>query len=261
MIQDRYTVLASVYDFFFNDDYTDRIYKSQKKELLNLFSDRKASELDVLEVGCGTGRMTLKLLDFKSVTAIDASSEMLSVLETKIRKLENKPFLLQTDFLELEFTKKFDIVIMCLDVFNYFSRDEVQKVFEKAQLLLNDGGVFAFDFSSEYKLRDELGDNTIAQDFDDFAFIWENSLNEELQCVNFDFTLFERQDNGLYRKSTERHRQYIHKLSDVIAEGRLFFDSYTVYKDYILESFDLDKIHCDEDGCPDRYYVYFKKGK
>ncbi len=261
MILDRYTVLASVYDFFFDEEYTDRVYQSQRDEIDRLISRSRDEGLDILEVGCGTGRMTLKLTELGDVTAIDDSSDMLSILEMKIRNKKNKPMLIQVDFLSSEYTKSFDLVIMCLDVLNYFPQSDISKVMEKAYSLLREGGVFAFDFSSEYKLRNELGNNTIAQDFDDFAFIWENSLNEHLSCVNFDFALFEKQEDGLYKKQVERHRQCIHDISTVLDEGLKYFDEYSVYKDFISEHYELDRIHVRGEGDPDRYYVYFKKGK
>src|SRR5512137_1808837 len=60
-----------------------------------------AREMDVLDFGCGTGLVTLKLQPLvKSVTGMDSSRGMLEVLESKVRGqgLAN----VRTQFLDLE---------------------------------------------------------------------------------------------------------------------------------------------------------------
>jgi len=74
--------------------------------------------------------------------------------------------------------------------------------------------LFIFDISSEYKLSTLLGNNTIAENFDDFSYIWENYYDSDSKLLEFDFTIF-LEENGLYRKFHEYHTQRGHSVSEL----------------------------------------------
>ena len=44
---------------------------------------------------------------------------------------------------------------------------------------LDPGGLFVFDFNTEYKYREILGQQTIAENRENSSFIWENDYDEE----------------------------------------------------------------------------------
>jgi len=69
------------------------------------------------------------------------------------------------------------------------------------------GGIFIFDFNTDYKYREVIGDTTIAENRDDCSFIWENYYDEE-SCINqYDVTVFVQEEEDLFRRFTETHFQ------------------------------------------------------
>ena len=97
---------------------------------------------------------------------------------------------------------------------------------------LDPGGIFLFDFNTEYKYREVMGDCTIAEDRGPCSFIWDNCYYEEERINEYDLTLFIREgtapgqnegaeeddteENGaLYRKYTETHFQRGYTLEEI----------------------------------------------
>ncbi|MHA1380728.1 MAG: class I SAM-dependent methyltransferase [Candidatus Helarchaeota archaeon] len=87
----------SLYDFFFT-----------KKNLLQFLQLRNSDE--ILEIGCGSGTWTRLFAEkCKDVTAIDISKNMISNAKMNV-SLPNISFH-NTDFLKLNFKKKFDTIV------------------------------------------------------------------------------------------------------------------------------------------------------
>lgn len=84
----------------------------------------------VLELGCGTGRITLKVaLAGHSVTAVDRSGPMLRVLETKAGELlgaaeRARLRAVEADMRDLPFPGDFDVVLCPYSAFTYLLTDE-----------------------------------------------------------------------------------------------------------------------------------------
>ena len=98
------------------------------------------------------------------------------------------------------------IVSVC-DCVNYVTeKNELQEVFRLVNNYLDPQGIFIFDFNTEYKYREVLGNQVIAEDRDECSFIWENEL-----------TLFVREDEeaSLYRKYQESHFQKAYTLREM----------------------------------------------
>ena len=77
------------------------------------------------------------------------------------------------------------------------------------------GGAFIFDVSSEYKLREIVGNNTFCEDRDELAYMWFNRLCEDR--MEMDVTLFAREADGRFRRGDEHHVQYIHEDAALLA--------------------------------------------
>ena len=80
---------------------------------------------------------------------------------------------------------------------------------------LDPGGIFLFDFNTEYKYRETLGEQTIAEDRDDCSFIWDNYYDEEERINSYELTLFIQEEGGLYRKYKEQHFQRAYTLEEI----------------------------------------------
>lgn len=94
---------------------------------------------DVLEVGVGTGRLAVKTCtSCKSFTGIDLSSKTIERAKTHLSVFKNVTLLLD-DFMEHNFTAKYDIVYSSL---TFMHIAEKLKAIRKVSALLKDGGRF-----------------------------------------------------------------------------------------------------------------------
>ena len=79
------------------------------------------------------------------------------------------------------------------------------------------GGIFIFDFNTEYKYREIIGDTTIAENREDCSFIWENYYDEE-SCINqYDVTIFAKEENELFKRFTETHYQKGYTTEQIVS--------------------------------------------
>ena len=69
------------------------------------------------------------------------------------------------------------------------------------------GGIFIFDFNTEYKYKEVIGDTTIAENRDECSFIWENYYDEKTAVNEYDVTIFVKEEDDMFRKFTETHYQ------------------------------------------------------
>ena len=94
--------------------YYDDIYRDLTEDIpfyLNLLSNDPS--ISVLEIGCGTGRITLPLSQIGSdVTGMDNSKHMLEKLRNKMSSYDCTPKLTLKDMTNFKFDKKFDLVII-----------------------------------------------------------------------------------------------------------------------------------------------------
>ena len=110
----------------------------------------KKKDLIALEVGCGTGLITLNLKNkFSKIYCIDTSKEMLSVLKSKIEKLNITN--IYTREIELindnNFYGKFDVIYSSM-VFHHIIdiKDELKKLYK---LLNKEGYLIIIDLDEE----------------------------------------------------------------------------------------------------------------
>ena len=84
---------------------------------------------------------------------------------------------------------------------------DLMKVFSLVNNYLDPEGIFIFDFNTDYKYREIIGDTTIAENREQGSFIWENYYYEK-ECINeYDLTIFEKNLDGRFDKHVETHFQ------------------------------------------------------
>ena len=163
----------------------------------------------VVDLGCGTGTLT-ELLYQKGydMIGIDNAEEMLNIaMEKRVETGSQILYLLQ-DMRELELYSTVGTVISVCDSVNYIlEKEELLETFSLVNNYLYPGGIFIFDFNTEYKYREIIGDSTIAENREDCSFIWENYYDPDT-CINeYDLTVFVQEEEDIFRKFTETHYQ------------------------------------------------------
>lgn len=211
---DAYTSFASVYDTFMDNIP----YEEWAEYLISLLNEYGIRDGLVADLGCGTGNMT-ELLSAAGydMIGIDNAEEMLEIaMEKKAASGKDILYLLQ-DMREFELYGTVGAVVSICDSMNYITEEEdLLEVFRLVNNYLDPKGIFIFDFNTEYKYKDVLGDQTIAEDREDCSFIWDNYYYEEEKMNEYELSLFIREGNdGLYRKYQETHYQRAYELKTI----------------------------------------------
>ena len=109
---------------------------------------------------------------------------------------------------DLELYSTVGTVFCVCDGLNYILEEsELLDVFSRVDNYLFPGGIFIFDFNTDYKFREVIGDATIAESREDCSFIWDNFYDVEEGINEYDLTVFVREEGELFRRFTETHYQ------------------------------------------------------
>ncbi len=237
---EAYTGFAQVYDMFMDNVP----YEEWSRYLVGLLKEYGVTEGIVLELGCGTGKMT-RLLSRAGydMIGIDNSEEMLQMAreaesesedclaaeeeskseaclaaeEESKSEAESILYLLQ-DMREFELYGTVKAAVSICDCVNYIlEEEELLQVFRLVNNYLDPGGIFIFDLNTLYKYREVLGENVICENREEGSFLWENFYDEEENINQYDLTLFirEKETSQLYRKYEETHFQRGYELKQV----------------------------------------------
>ena len=171
---------------------------------------------------------------------IDASEEMLEIAQEKKEKSGDEILYLLQDMREFELYGTVRAIVSICDSINYITDpDDLRQVFHWADNYLDPDGVFIFDFNTEYKYREVLGDQTIAENRETCSFIWDNYYYEEERINEYELSLFireEEQDRDgyeMYRRYQETHYQRAYTLEEMQelleAAGMRFLAAYDAF--------------------------------
>lgn len=230
---EAYTGFAQVYDTFM-DNVPYEEWADYYKEIL-----REHGIMDgiVLDLGCGTGSMTELLAEQGyDMIGVDNSEEMLDLaMEKRAASGQDILYLLQ-DMRKFGLYGTVRAVISACDSVNYLTEPgDLVKVFSLVNNYLDPGGLFLFDFNTEYKYRELLGDTTIAENREECSFIWENYYDLQERINEYDLTIFVR-EGELYRKFEETHFQRgytVSEVADALREAGL--ELVALYDDFTRE--------------------------
>lgn len=235
---EAYTSFAAVYDTFMDNVP----YEEWSEYLHSLLIENGISKGVVLDLGCGTGTMTELLSDFGyDMIGVDNSEDMLGIAEEKRFASGHDILYLLQDMRELELYGTVRAAVSVCDSLNYVTeQEELAQVFGRVREYLEPGGVFIFDFNTEYKYREILGDQTIAEDREECSFIWDNYYYEEEHINEYELSLFIKDETAsnereeIYRKYHETHYQRAYTLEEMqkLAENAGFqiaaaYDAFT----------------------------------
>lgn len=142
----------------------------------------------VVDLGCGTGELTLMLTQAGyDMIGVDQSEEMLAVLREKADELEisERLLLLRQDILHLDLYGTIRAAISTFDTYNHIGpRENFEKAIEKAAFFMEKDGVFLFDLNTPYKHREILADNVFDLEGPDATCCWINYYDEQEQAVS-----------------------------------------------------------------------------
>ena len=211
-----YDMIAPIYDEINKDidylswaDFIEKIIqKNQGFDEQNL----------ILDLGCGTGRMTLELARRGyDMTGIDYSAEMLDIArsEAEKNKLTNILWLNQ-DMRDFELYGTVGVTVSCLDCMNHLtSRADFEKCLYLVHNYLVPGGLFIFDINGKAKFEKIYSTNSYVMETDDSVCVWQNFYNSASGICRFYITLFKENENGSYERYDEIQKEKMYTLKSI----------------------------------------------
>lgn len=239
---DGYRAIAAAYDTF-NADVNYEAWS----DFIEACFDRylPARPEIVLDLACGTGRMTFPLADRGyDMIGIDGSETMLAEASDKNNLRSDRlfeeicarlgldpdgentdaameelakiptPLFLRQDMRDFELYGTVDATVCCLDSINYLCGDgDLDACLACIHLYLAPGGLLIFDVNSPYKFEHIYGNNAyvledLAPDGERNVFCgWQNEYNKETGLCRFYLSLFSEGEDGRYDRSDEEQTE------------------------------------------------------
>lgn len=160
--------------------YYDSLMDPQFYEDYYDFINKHCQFDDVLELGCGTGEIAIRLAkDNKEVMATDLSTDMLEVTKQKAMSENVNLLLHRVDMSDFSISLQVDLVLCLCDSLNYLlDIESIKKTFLNVFSALKEDGVFIFDVHSLYKTDHVLNNYQEKETDDEFEFDWSVELIE-----------------------------------------------------------------------------------
>ncbi len=202
-MSDIYTAMAPFYDEINGDiDY------GAWADFLDGLMKRNARPVrEVLDLGCGTGSMTIELAKRGyDMTGVDLSPEMLDMA----RKRAGDPNILWLcqDMRELELFGTVQAAVCCLDCINHLTdAADVRRTLSLVHNYLEPDGLFVFDVNSRRRFTEDYGEQVYTYEVEGGFAVWQNFYNAKSRLCDFDITLFREEADGRYRRYDEHQRE------------------------------------------------------
>lgn len=192
--------------------YYDSLMEPQFYQDYFHFINHQTSYHQVLELGCGTGRLAILLANQADhVDATDLSEEMLSIAKSKHAHPHIHYY--QLDMNQLEKIASYDLILCLCDSLNYIHGLNAQiNILKKAYTALKPGGTLIFDVNSMHKLQVTQNNYKEEQEDEDFYFFWHSYQSAEHELSH----LVVIEDLNTDERLEEKHTQYVYELQDYL---------------------------------------------
>lgn len=209
MNNNAFSSLAGVYDPLsdksYYDSYLSFILKAIEKH-------SKIPVFDILDLGCGTGSLSV-LLEKKNfgLVCVDNSVEMLDLAKKRSESL----LLINRSIADFELFGTVQAAISTLDTLNYLtSKRDVERTLSLLRNYLESGGIFVFDINTEYRYTDCYGDKLfVFETQSGDTLIWENEFRAPIHSLIL--TMFKRREDGAFEKETEVQTQRLYRIDEM----------------------------------------------
>lgn len=163
----------------------------------------------LLDIGCGTGTMSLLLAQAGyDVAAIDLSEEMLAIASERAQAMGYHIPFAAMSMSELQGFSDLDVAIIPIDSLNYVrATEDVIKTFDAVYAALKPGGQLFFDVHSTFKTDVIFMEGPFTYDEDGVSYVWHADCGDAPHSVESDITFFVETESGLYERFDEHHYQ------------------------------------------------------
>ena len=180
-----YRGFAPVYDALM----ADQPYEARAEYLLGLFGEWGREPHLMLDLACGSGRLTLEMAKRGvDMIGVDRSPEMLTLARDRLQ--EHGCLLLCQSAEDLDLDGTVDAAVCTMDSINHITEeDALRALFERVHLFLEPGCLFLFDVNSEKKHADVLADNTFEYDTGDVYCLWHNKTEMPYTSIALEYSV------------------------------------------------------------------------
>ena len=240
-----YDLLAPFYDAVNSEiDYSK--WADFITEILNRHNKIEGENI-ILDLGCGTGNMTLELAERGyDMIGVDYSVQMLDVARNRAEKLklDGKILWLCQDMSDFELYGTVDAAVSCLDCINHITDSkELDKCFDLLHNYIYPDGLLIFDINGKAKFENVYDDKNYIIEEDGLMLVWQNSYNQKSGMCDFYITAFNRTEDGLYERFDVEQREKMYTLKSIKRRlHRAGFEFIGAYSDFnFKEATDLDQ--------------------
>ena len=189
-----------------------------------------------LDLGCGTGKMTLELASRGyDMTGVDYSSDMLCRARENAEGagLFEKILWLCQDITDFELYGTVDFAVCCLDTMNHLTENaEFSQCLALVYNYLSPDGIFIFDINCKAKFEKIYADHSYVIVNDDDMLVWQNYYRKSSGLCDFYITLFEK-DGDVYHRHDEVQSERMYTIRSVKSMlKRSGFELLGVYSDF-----------------------------
>ena len=195
----------------------------------------------VLELGCGTGRITLSLIEkCKHITGVELSDQMLDILRGKIAKLDDynqsKVSLNKSDMSYFDLNEKFDLVIFPGVAFQALTTDKQRNsCLESVKKHLSENGKIIIDFfDPDIDKLNKIGNRRF-----DFEY-----FDKYLNCTVSKYSIIENHDSE-NQLQMFKYTFELTKAGEPVEVIEDYFELGYLFPDQINELFHNNKISID----------------
>ncbi|MCL6631060.1 MAG: class I SAM-dependent methyltransferase [Alicyclobacillus herbarius] len=204
-----YTLLASVYDRFMADAPDDAWLQWIAAHIPDL-SRRSAADL-----GCGTGRFTVRLAPLvRRLIGVDASNDMLALAHDRARQTRVQVEWLCQDLVQLKLPSPVDLMVATCDSLNYLvDKEDLRQAFQAMRNNLTEDGWLCFDLIGPSRLA-ALREGLSYELADDAAVLFESVVQEDGR-IDYEVHAFIQKENGDYQRIIEAHQQRYYAYEEI----------------------------------------------
>lgn len=203
-----YSALAEIYEKVMSG----ADYEAWADYLIGILNEYSSGKTGV-DMACGSGYFTRKMAkNGYTVEGVDSSVDMLNSAVSLARKEGLNVLFRQGDMTSVKTFSKVDFVTVVNDGVNYLPQEKLEKTFKHFYSLLKKDGLLVFDISTEYKLKNVIGNNIFSEDEEDLTYVWFNDFKGDK--VEMDISVFLRRGD-VYVKKEESQTQYVHTLESI----------------------------------------------
>ncbi len=211
-----YQTLAPFYDIL-NGDLDYHAWADFLEENFRRYYSGRVES--VLDLACGTGRMTEELCcRGYDMIGVDRSPDMLSVARQNAEKegMADRILYLCQDMCDFELYGTVEAVVCCLDSINHVTnRADLSRCFHWVHNYLVPDGLFIFDVNTPYKFEHVYGDNAYVLEDEGVLCAWQNHYRKQSRLCDFYISLFSENEDGSYQREDTQQTERVYTLQSL----------------------------------------------